>query len=77
MAKASADFAQNALRVVEAATGEKLNHETKRNPAAVALGRLGGLKGGKARASKLSPRRRSEIAKKAAASRWAKKATTA
>jgi hypothetical protein len=42
----------------------------KKNPAAVALGRLGGLKGGKARAKKLSKARRSEIAQKAAASRW-------
>ncbi len=38
----------------------------------VAAGRLGGLKGGKARASKLSAKRRSEIAKKAAAARWKK-----
>ena len=43
------DF-QNALRVVEEAIGAKL----KKNPAAVALGRRGGLKGGKARASKLT-----------------------
>jgi hypothetical protein len=45
-----------------------------KNPAAVALGRLGGLKGGKARREKLSARRRKEIAKKAAQARWAKKA---
>ena len=43
-----------------------------KNPAAVALGRLGGAKGGKARAAKLSAKRRSEIAKKAAAARWGK-----
>ncbi len=42
----------------------------KKNPAAVALGRLGGLKGGKARAAKLSAKKRSEIAKKAARMRW-------
>ena len=42
-----------------------------KNPAAVALGRLGGQKGGKARADKLSAKRRSEIAKKAAKARWA------
>jgi hypothetical protein len=47
--------------------------EPEKNPAAVALGRLGGLKGGKARAEKLSPERRKEIAKKAAESRWKKK----
>lgn len=44
----------------------------EKNPAAVALGRLGGLKGGKARASKLTAEKRSEIAKKAAKARWAK-----
>lgn len=42
-----------------------------KNPNAVALGRLGGLKGGKARAEKLSPERRSEIARKAAKARYA------
>lgn len=41
-----------------------------KNPAAVALGRLGGLKGGKARAEKLSDERRREIAKRAAEMRW-------
>jgi hypothetical protein len=41
-----------------------------KNPAAVALGRLGGLKGGKARAAVLSKRRRIQIARKAAAKRW-------
>jgi len=44
----------------------------EKNPAAVALGRLGGLKGGKARADSLSSDERSEIAKKAAAARWKK-----
>jgi len=43
-----------------------------KNPAAVALGRLGGRKGGKARAEKLTARQRSAAAKKAAAARWAK-----
>jgi hypothetical protein len=43
-----------------------------KNPAAVALGRLGGAKGGAARAAALSPRKRSAIAKKAAAARWGK-----
>lgn len=41
-----------------------------KNPAAVALGRLGGLKGGKARAKKLTAKKRTEIAKKAAKTRW-------
>jgi hypothetical protein len=45
----------------------------KKNPAAVALGKLGGLKGGKARAKKLSPERRQEIAKKAIEARWSKR----
>lgn len=44
----------------------------EKNPAAVALGRLGGLKGGKARAEKLSPKKRRKIAKMAAIARWKK-----
>lgn len=44
--------------------------EKEKNPAAVALGKLGGLKGGKARAASLSPAKRKAIAKKAAESRW-------
>jgi hypothetical protein len=44
-----------------------------KNPHAVALGRLGGLKGGAARAAALSPKKRSQIAAKAAAKRWEKK----
>jgi hypothetical protein len=51
---------------------DRQNEEPQKNPAAVALGRLGGLKGGKARASKLSAHRRREIAKMAAQSRWKK-----
>ena len=45
----------------------------EKNPAAVALGRLGGLKGGKARAEKLSAKKRKAIAVKAAKTRWGKK----
>jgi len=45
-----------------------------KNPAAVELGRLGGQKGGKARAKSLTAEQRSEIAKRAAAARWAKDA---
>lgn len=45
-----------------------------KNPHAVALGQLGGLKGGPARTAALSPRRRSQIAKKAARARWGTKA---
>ena len=62
-------------RVIEQTEGQPAPAATpakpkKKNPAAVTLGRLGGLKGGKARAESLSKRRRVEIAKKAAASRW-------
>ena len=49
------------------------NAKETKNPAAVALGRLGGLKGGKARAEKLSAAARKRIAAKAAKARWAKK----
>ena len=65
-----------ARRVVEQAIGERLDgsplpdKDAGKNPAAVALGKLGGAKGGKARAEALSPRRRKMIAKKAAAARW-------
>jgi len=54
-----------------AAEGEPKPEEPK-NAAAVELGRLGGLKGGKARAAKLSRKRRSEIARKAARARWSR-----
>lgn len=67
------DFAVNAFRVFKEATGEV---EPEEKPVkefdAKALGRLGGLKGGKARANKLTPEQRSEIAKKAALARWSK-----
>ena len=58
-----------AAAIVAEATEEP---EPAKNPAAVALGRLGGLKGGKARAAKLTKERRSDIAKKAARARWAR-----
>jgi hypothetical protein len=45
----------------------------KKNPAAVALGRLGGLKGGPARAAKLTPEQRSEFARRAVIARWSKR----
>ena len=68
------DMNQLAKAVLDIATREadnkEGNEEPAKNPAAVALGRLGGLKGGKARAAKLSPKKRSEIAKKAAKARW-------
>ncbi len=51
---------------------EPVAADTGKDPAAVALGRKGGLKGGAARAKALSAKRRKEIAKKAAAKRWSK-----
>jgi hypothetical protein len=67
----SRDLNQNAARVAALATGDEAAPKRKRkNPAAVALGRKGGLKGGKARAASLSPSKRSEIARKAAKARW-------
>jgi len=60
-----------ATEVVRMGTGQKRRRRRK-NPAAVALGRRGGLKGGKARAAALTPEQRSEIARKAARNRWAK-----
>ena len=61
--------------IVDQATNEEPQPEEKptKNPAAVELGRLGGKKGGKARAEKLTAKRRLEIAKKAAKARWEKK----
>jgi len=63
---------QLAKLVVAIATGEVQDKGATRekNPAAVALGRLGGKKGGRARADKLSAEERREIAKKAAERRW-------
>jgi len=74
------DFSVTAFRVVQEATGQS-QPETKeatpessvdRHAAAVALGRLGGLKGGKARANKLTPKERQESARNAAKARWSK-----
>lgn len=64
------DTNQLAKHIVDIATGEAEEEKSEKNAAAVALGRLGGLKGGKARASKLTPEQRKEIAKKAAEKRW-------
>ena len=61
-----ADFNALTPGIVRRVTGGSLF----KNPAAVALGKLGGLKGGRARAEKLSPERRAEIAQKAAKARW-------
>ncbi len=74
---------QRARQIVEEAIGEPLTENPaqepttpqptrEKNAAAVALGRLGGLKGGKARAEKLTSEHRKEIAQKAAKKRWTK-----
>jgi hypothetical protein len=65
-----ADPIQNALRVVEEATGDVLKPAKGKNIHAQALSALGASKGGKARAAKLSARKRAQIAKKAAQARW-------
>lgn len=65
--KRPADVIGAAIKVAKIATGEV--EDTKRNPAKEYM-REGGLKGGKARAEKLSAKKRSEIAKKAAEARW-------
>ncbi|TSA58281.1 MAG: histone H1 [Methylophilaceae bacterium] len=66
------DLSQLAKRIVDEATGEEpvTLPPPEKNQAAVELGRLGGKKGGKARAESLTPEQRSEIAKKAAKARW-------
>jgi len=80
------DFMQIAKGVFDAAVGDGPKpippgadpppDQDTRNPAAVALSKLGASKGGKARAAKLSAAKRKEIAKKAAAKRWAARAET-
>jgi len=66
------DVNVTAFEIVQAATNPPQTAPTpvQINQAAAALGRLGGLKGGPARAKKLSPKKRSQIAKKAAKARW-------
>jgi hypothetical protein len=77
------DISQLARAIVEEVTGESLAAHAlpknpskeptrQKNPAAVALGKLGGKKGGAARRDKLSPERRKEIAEKAARARWSR-----
>jgi hypothetical protein len=66
------DLNQLAKSIVDQATGDAPAEPASdgKDPAAVSLGRRGGLKGGPARAAKLSAKKRAEIAKKAAAARW-------
>ena len=62
-------------RVIAETEDEPTDDEPEKNPAAVALGRLGGKKGGPARAAKLTPEERREIAQKAARARWGEQKT--
>ena len=68
------DLNKLAKAIVDEATSDEkpVDPDGGKDPAAVSLGRRGGLKGGKARAAKLSAKRRQEIAKKAADVRWRK-----
>ena len=68
------DVSQISKKILDITTGEDTSPavDDGKNPHAVALGRLGGLVGGRARANSLTKEQRSEIAKKAAAARWKK-----
>lgn len=70
---------QLAKQIVAEAVGDEppYDPDAGKDPAAVALGRKGGLKGGKARAARMTPEERSEAARKAAAARWGNKPTDA
>lgn len=73
------DLNQLAKAILDEAVGEarpEESTESKKDPAAVELGRRGGLKGGKARAEKLSKAERIAISKKAAKARWHKPSST-
>lgn len=74
--KKSLDFNELAFNIAEQVTSDHptINSTINgKNPHAIALGRLGGLRGGPARAKRLSKKQRSEIARKAAKTRWEKK----
>ena len=64
------DINEKAFSIVQKLTGQALEKKSDKNPNAVALGRLGGLKGGKARAEKLSAEQRRKLATIAAKARW-------
>lgn len=70
------DANELAAQIVGEAVGDEppFDPDAGKDPAAVALGRKGGLKGGKARAASMTPEQRSEAARKAAAARWSKRA---
>jgi hypothetical protein len=73
--KRPADVVSAAVKVMRIATGQEQEADPTagKNPTAVALGKLGGAKGGKARAKSLSSSERREIASRAAAARWKRK----
>lgn len=73
--KRPADVIGNAILIGRIATGEVEDKTVEKNPAAVALGRLGGLKGGKARAASQTGKQRKTLAKRAAKARWNKNET--
>ncbi|MEW8614451.1 MAG: hypothetical protein AB2610_14960 [Candidatus Thiodiazotropha sp.] len=73
LAKSIVDIATGEAEDESKKSAEEIAEEEGKDPAAVALGRKGGLKGGKARAAKMTPEERSEAAKKAAKARWEKK----
>ena len=68
--KRPADVIGNAVHVMRIATGEISETSEGKNPHAVRAGRLGGAKGGKARAESMTKKQRSASAKKAAKARW-------
>lgn len=72
LAKMIADKATRDEAPSVASSSDESGTLPEKNPAAVSLGRLGGLKGGKARAAKLSASKRKAIAQKAAKARWKK-----
>jgi hypothetical protein len=73
--KRPTDLNRLAASIVDEATGNAPDPDAGKNPAAVALGRLGGAKGGAARAAKLTPEQRSAIARRAAEARWERRQT--
>lgn len=76
--KRRTDVNQLASQIVGEAVGDEppYDPDAGKDPSAVALGRKGGLKGGKARAAKMNQTERSDAARKAAQARWAKRDNT-
>jgi hypothetical protein len=70
--RSSRDVNQAVASLIDSVIRKNDPEQSAKNPAAVALGKLGGIKGGPARAAVLSERRRRDIAKRAAQARWAR-----